>query len=108
LASRHHSLDLSELKDVTDLLQGFQEQNSCIFKVRFGLSELKRFPAIAMVGEAWSVGEDKQELKLLASVSVICSDLNLRTWNGALTQLMYMLDFQLALNEFETKAPKRA
>jgi len=94
--------------DVTDLLRGFEEQNSCIIKIRFGLSEKERFPTIAVVAEAWSMEEEEQERKHLASVNVTCSDLNLKTWNAVLTQTMYMLDFQLALNEFETKAPKRA
>jgi len=42
----------------------------------------------------------------LASVSVWGGDY--KTLMGLLTRLLYAMDFQLALNEFESVAPKKA
>jgi len=105
LGSRHHSLDLSELMDVTDLLRAFEQQNTVRISLRFGVVEHQRAPTLGLVGEAWAKGGESMEARPLASVSVICSDLGLKTWNAVLTQVLYMLDFQLALNEFESEAP---
>jgi len=108
LASRHHSLDLSEVADITDMLCGFEAHNSCRIEVRVETLSLMKGRTLVVKGMAWNTKEDVPEAKLLASVSVTCSALNLRNWNSVLTHLMYALDFQLALQELEKEQTKKA
>lgn len=108
MASRHHSLDLSELADVTDLVAGFEEHNNVRLSIRFSRVSKQGVPGLMVVAEAWPPEDDLAEVKPLASVNVRCLALNLRTWNAVLTHVMYALDFQLALNEFESAATKKA
>lgn len=108
MGSRHHSLDLSELADVTDLVGAFEEQNNVRLSIRFGRVSKLGVPGLVVVAEAWTLEDVPPEAKPLASVSVICSGLNIKTWNAVLTHVMYALDFQLALNEFESVAHKKA
>jgi hypothetical protein len=108
LASKHFSLNMSELGDVTDLLHAFEQQNNVKLHCRFGVELVSKNPTIGLTMLAYGVGHSDTVQPPLASVSVICSALNLKTWNAALTHALYALDFQLALNEFESKAPKKA
>lgn len=108
MAQRHHSLDLSEMGDVTDMLLGFEEHNHCRIAFRFGLVHSGKTPTVAIDGEAWTEFLGEPGAQLSASVNVKCSDLNLRTWNAALIHVLYALDFQLALNEFEGAGTKKA
>jgi len=108
LASKHFSLNMSELGDVTDLLYAFEQQNKVRLHCRFGVEMEGKSPTIGLTMFAYGVEDVDTVLPPLASVSVICSALNLKTWNAALTHALYALDFQLALNEYESAAVKRA
>jgi hypothetical protein len=99
---------MTEVRDMTDLVEAFQLQNSVWLQFRFAMSETSKVPSLAVTAIAMDTKEDVPEAKCLASVSVICSAMNLRHWNGVLTHLMYALDFQLALNEFDGVNKKRA
>ncbi|AXH79583.1 MAG: hypothetical protein [Circular genetic element sp.] len=93
--------------DVTDLVAGFEEQNKGYLSIRFGTRRHSKIPTLAVVAEFWPLEAEDLDPRPLASVSVICSDLNLKTWNAVLTHVMYALDFQLALSEFDaTKNPR--
>lgn len=106
MASRHHSLDLSEIADVTDLVVGFQAHNNVRLSLRFGVVVEKKVPGIVIVAEAWEDLDDQPAAKPLASLTVKCSALNLKTWNAALTHVLYAMDFQLALAEWERAEQK--
>jgi len=108
LARRHHSLDLSELADVTDLVGAFQDQNRVKVYFRFNVGKIGVAPEVFLTAECWGVDQETTEVPPLASVSVKCSALNLRAWNAVLTHVLYALDFQLALNEFGSVETKRA
>jgi len=97
---------MSEIADVTDLLCGFQEHNSCVLKMGVTVEDLGKVRGLIISAEAWGEDLGKPEAKLLASVSVRCSALNLRHWNSALTHVLYALDFQLALLELGHAKPK--
>jgi len=101
LASRHHSLDLSELMDVTQLLCAFEEHNSVRIHLVIETLNSSKGPSLVVGAYAWDRSPGEPGASCLASVSVRCSDLNLRHWNAALTHVLYKLDFQLVLNEFE-------
>lgn len=108
MGSKHHSLQMSELADVTDLLYGFEKQNECVVICTFQTEGQRGKLTIVLTMHACSVKPVSVERADLASVSVICSDLNLKTWNAALTHALYALDFQLALNEMQPDAAKKA
>lgn len=108
MASRHHSLDLSELADVTDMLAGFEEHNSCELVTTFTVQKAGKARTIVLTMMAFEQAKEGQEAKLLGSVKLICSAMNLKTWNSVLTRGMYTLDFQLALHELGHAEPKKA
>jgi len=108
LASRHHSLDLSELMDVTQLLCAFEEHNSVRIHLVVETLNTSKGPCLVVGAYAWDRPAEEPGARCLASVSVRCLDLNLRHWNAALTHVLYALDFQLALNEFDALEKPKA
>lgn len=108
MGSRHHSLDLSEIADVTDMLNGFQQHNSCRIVVEVSVEVVDQVPGIVLVAKAYEGDPALLGAKPLGSVSVKCSTMNLKAWNSALIHVMYALDFQLALNELGHAAPQKA
>lgn len=90
------------------MLCGFEEHNSCRIVLVVEPVRVEKAPTLRIVAQAWPktgvvVGQEP-----LVLVSVICSALNLKAWNSALTHVMYALDFQLALNELGHAEPKKA
>ena len=106
MASKHHSLNLSEVSDMTALLHSFEEHNQ--IRVTLTVETLMRRtgPTLAIGAIAYNSGDDSPGAKPLAYVSVICSAINLRHWNAALTHVLYVLDAQLALNEMHLATEK--
>jgi len=99
---------MSEIADVTDMLHGFEEHNSCNIQMEIVTTKVAKTPSLVIVMTAYPRGVAMSEASCLASVSVTCSALNLKNWNSALTHVMYALDFQLALNELGHAAPIKA
>lgn len=108
MASRHHSLDLSEVMDVTDLLLAFELQNQVSIKLSMMTYSGSKGPDMVVTGEAWENKVKCGEVKQLASVSVRCSATNLKHFKAVVTHVLYALDFRIALNEFESVETKRA
>lgn len=107
MASRHYSLEMTEIADFRDLLMGFEEHNGVRIEVRLSLVWGALVPDIAMVAIAHESAGEIGVVAPLASVSVRCSATNLKTLSAALIHAMYALDFQLALNELPESAPKK-
>ena len=99
MASRHHSLDYSEVRDVTQLLEDFEQHNSIRITLTVETLHTSAGPTIALGAIAYDRENDNGEAKPLAYVSVKCSALNLRRWTAAITHVLYVLDAQLARNE---------
>jgi len=108
LASRHHSLEMTELADLRDVLVAFEVQNNVTIHFRFGLMRVGKAPDISLTAEAFQRGVEVGDQASLASVNVVCSALNLKAWNAVLIHVLYALDFQLAVNEFDHASKKRA
>lgn len=108
MASRHLSLNMSEVADLTDMVVGFEEHNTCVLEMMMMRVTEVKVPDLLLTLVAWPKEGKSPEVKPLASVSVRCSATNLKTWNSALTHAMYALDFQLALAELGHAEPKRA
>jgi len=108
LASRHHSLDLSELMDVTDLLEGFETHNSVVITTAFGYDHGSRTPGLVVDVMAWETQVVEGVPVPLASVRLHTSSMNQKTLKGVLTHALYALDFKLAQREFDSVATKKA
>lgn len=99
MATRHYSSQMSEVGDVTDLLVGFEQHNKVRLEVRLGLTNREKNASILVNLLAHRPDTEIGDLPPLGSVSVTCSDLNLRRLMDVLTHALYALDFKLVLNE---------
>ena len=106
MASRHHSLDMSELMDVMDVVRAFDLHNGTKTFFRFNVGKVGKSPELFLTAECWTAEAETVEVPPLASVNVKCSGLNLKSWNAVLTHVLYALDFRLACNELGYKEPK--
>lgn len=108
MASRHHSLDYSEVKDVTQLVQDFQEHNAVYVEIGFSVATPGNIPRIVMTAEARTPAIAGVEPALLAYVEVDTLRMNLKHWGAAVTHLLYVLDARLAMNEMQGSQENRA
>jgi len=108
VASRHHSLDYSEVKDVTQLLQDFEEHNGVTVRVSFQVEMSGKAPGIVMYAEAYERPTVDTGAEPWVSVNVRCLDMNLRHWGGAVTHLLYVLDSAIARREMARAGNKEA
>ena len=108
MASRHFSLEMTEVADVRDIWQAFELQNQIKLEVRLEVLTKLGVPDLLLTGIAHQNGSGIGDQPPLASVSVRCSAMNLKHLRDALTHVLYALDFKLALNEFEGTAPQKA
>lgn len=106
MASRHFSLVMTDLGDVIDMLQAFDTQNNVHTVMAFSLVKDSPKVDLLVTAEAWARPAVDPVAKPLASVSVTCLGMNLRTWGAVLTHVLFALDFKLALNEWDGSKPK--
>lgn len=99
---------MSEVADLTDMVAGFEEHNSCMLVMQITSIITPKDRDLLLVMTAYPKDTVLPEASCLASVSVKCSATNLAHWNSALTHAMYALDFQLALNELGHAEPKKS
>ncbi len=103
MASRHYSLNMSEVGDVIDLLWGFEKHNSVNVQLRTETVFQNGRPELVMTMAAWPIDKARSEVWPSALVSVNCSTMNLRTFRDAVTHVLYALDLKLVLDEFDGK-----
>lgn len=98
----------NEPEELTDLLAAFEAQNKCKLSITCCLKLHKGYLDTEWRVMAHEVSASPLEaLNLgLANVAVWAGDY--KTLTGLLTRLLYALDFQLALNEFERVPTKKA
>jgi len=101
MASRHHSLDYSEVKDVTQLVQDFEEHNAVCVVIGFFVEVKEKAPRTVMIAEAFTPATAAAERVCLASVEVDTYAMNLKHWAAAVTHLLYVLDAKLAWEEMQ-------
>jgi len=83
------------------MMEAFEKQNRLTFVVTLSLVETAGQPDVQLEGKVWEQKSDRRVVKPLASQSVTCRRERVRTLEGALTYLLYQLDFALAEHEFE-------
>jgi hypothetical protein len=98
---------MTEIADVREVMAAFEDTNRARVEVRWNIERQVRGTDVllTMIAHPWE-GEIG-EVPPLASVSVKCSGMNLKTWNAALTHCMYALDFKLALIELGSVSKER-
>lgn len=101
MASRHFSLQMSEVGDVLDLLYSYEQLNGVRLKVAVEVVRLPRGPELAIAVVAWGAEPSGLALPPLVSVSVRCLAINLRGILGALTHALYLVDSRLAQLELD-------
>jgi len=106
MASRHHSLEMTEIADVRDLLVGFEAQNSVCVGIRMSVYWTGAVPDVLIYAEVHKTREEVGEVPPLASVSVRCLDTGLRNLRDVVIHVLYALDMQLALGEYARIEPK--
>lgn len=100
MASRHHSLQMSEVADVIDILIGFQEHNKVRLAIELTVVMKDAAPSLQLVATAWPPQVTGVVLALPASVVCDTRTMNLRNLKDAVTHALYALDFRLALDEY--------
>jgi len=105
LASRHHSLDMSETKDMIELIRAFEQHNSLRIGVSLTVEDRDGRLQMAVSVHAFARGVVDAEPAPLASVLLYSFPTNQRTLMGLLTHALYALDFRLAVNEFDKTRP---
>jgi len=108
LASRHFSLEMSEVADVMDLLIGMESSNNVKLELRMGIEGEGKHRDLVIV----LIAHDKffriGEAPPLASVSAKCLGMNLKHFRDAVIRGLYMLDGQIASNELLGETSKKA
>lgn len=100
MASRHHSLQMTEVADVIDILIGFQAHNTVRLAVELTVATLGNVPSLQLVVTAYRPVGIGVEPAPLACVECDTRTMNLRNLKDAVTHALYALDFRLALDEF--------
>jgi hypothetical protein len=92
-------LDYSEVKDVTQLVQDFEEHNAVCVVIGFYVVVKDKAPRIVMIAEAFTPATADAARVSLASVELDTFAMNLKHWGAAVTHLLYVLDAKLAWRE---------
>lgn len=108
MASRHHSLEMTDVEDVAELLSNFEAHAGVSAAVALSVVRVGKVRTIQMTATAWEPLMDGAVPVLLASVSATCSVMRVKSLGGALTQLVYLLDGALACREMENALGNRA
>jgi hypothetical protein len=102
LASSRDTRNSADVKDVISVMSAFEEQNKVFIEMRMGLKLDAKEPDLVLHLAAHQLPSEIGVLPALASVSVTCSAMNKATLEACLIHALYVLDFQLALSEFES------
>jgi hypothetical protein len=99
LASKHFSLQMGEVVDILDLLNGFQVFNGVSLETRVSPTGMRGKMDLMVTMLAHKPEADRAVVPPLASVSVRCLDTGLRNLRDVVTHVLYLVDGQLARNE---------
>lgn len=100
LASRRLSSNGPDWTDLAEMVNSFERQNGITLEVTLSQEETNGAPDLKLTAKAWLPKSDRRVVKPLASMSVTCRRERVRRLEGAITYLLYQLDFLLAEKEF--------
>jgi len=90
------------LPELITVLTEFERENSVELKLRGELVKGKNGLDLEWVAEAWGTQGSNPEVKLLASAKRRCRESRLVLMEALLLQLLYTLDFEIGLLEFQS------
>lgn len=108
LGSKHSLSNGNESQELTDLVAGFEVINKCKITLTSSLVLTKGYLDLKWIATAHPSSEAASEQSSLALASASVWGGDYRTFLALLTRLLYAMDFQLALNEFDMVLPKKA
>lgn len=108
MASSRVGLHGSDLLDVTSLLEAFEDLNGCRIVITLELKRTGVHSDIQIGAVAEQTDQEKPVASILASVSATCSAINQKTLEACVIRALYSLDGQIARNELESEATKKA
>ena len=90
------------------MVAAFEEQNKCKITWSVSLAQHKGYLDLMWTVQATSASSREVEPYSLALASVSVWGGDYKTLMAVHTRLLYALDFQLALKEYDSAAPKKA
>jgi len=106
LAQRHHSLEMTEVRDVITVIQDFEAVNRIHIVFAFSLLPRTYPPILTVTVTAFEPPAVDVEPAALASVQFNTSTTNLRFLRDVVTHGLYMLDGKLAYKELQEGTKK--
>ena len=94
------------LTELIDIVTVFERQNTVTIKLRCEMVVANGKKDLQWIAEAWSLQTIEQAATLLGYAKSLCLGKRLVTMEAVLLQLLYALDFQLALRELPPGEPK--
>lgn len=91
------------LPELIVVLMEFERTNSVEVRLRGEIVKTPKGKDFQWIAEAWGVGPLQPEARLLASAKRLCKESRLVLMEALLLQLLYTLDFELGLLEFQSK-----
>jgi len=89
-----------------NIIEVFENTNRVKIEIRLGILRTTKSHDLGMTLVAHEEGKEIGDQPSLASVSVTCSAMNQATLEACLIHALYVLDFQIALAEFDA-VPKK-
>lgn len=108
LAQSRISSNNPDVIDVTMVMLAFESMNRVRLEVRLSRVDVAEASDLAITVVAHPMEGEIGEVVPLASVSVRCSAMNLRTLDSAVLAALYQLDFKLAEHEFASAETNKA
>lgn len=99
MASRHHSLEMTEVKDVVEIIQNFEEQVGLHIAFAMSVTVVEKAPRLACTATAFQMPPVVAEPAPLVSVSFSTSTTGHRFLKDVVTHGLYLLDAKLAWRE---------
>lgn len=107
MAQKHDSSGGIGMGELIDIVAAFEAQNHITVKLRAEMVVENGKRDFQWVAEAWSLKTLEQAARILGYARSLCLGRRLLTMEAVVLQLLYALDFQLALLEVpETARPK--
>jgi len=94
-----------ELPELIDLVRAFEQSNSVRIRLRGEMTTWNGQRDIQWTAEAFEQTLEYSAALPLVYVNVRCMEQRLVTMEAVIMQLLYALDFQLALREYERENP---
>jgi hypothetical protein len=107
LASSRDTSNAPDWKDLASIIDSFQQTDNVLVAFTMGTTIIAGIPDLEIVC-VWNTRERVDAgLAALGSQKLTCSGSRMKSLEAALLALLYRVDFQLALEEFEGVKKKR-